>query len=156
LGRGQGVDDIYGGGEEHRVSVQAGGVAERDRQMRLAEADIAYQHDIGVGRDEGEAEQVLDLRPVDLPGPAPLEVLKGLEHGEARIPDAALDAAVLAQRGLAFCELREVIDVRALLPGRLVGCGLIVGLEVAQLQPLQLALQSRLVTRGHDRLPRRR
>jgi hypothetical protein len=31
---GQGVDDVYGGGEEHRVSVEAGGVAERDRQMR--------------------------------------------------------------------------------------------------------------------------
>src|SRR6266852_1762800 len=109
-----------------------------------------------MGVDEGEAEQVLDLRTVDLSGPAPLEVLEGLEHREARIPDAALDAAVLAQRGLALDELREIIHVRALLLGRLVGCGLVVAFEVAQLQPLQLGLQSRLVTRGHDRSPRRR
>ena len=36
---GQGVDDVDGGSEEHRVSIQAGGVAQSDRQMRLAEAD---------------------------------------------------------------------------------------------------------------------
>jgi hypothetical protein len=47
------------------VSVQAGGVAQRDRQMRFAEADIADQDDVGVGGDEGKAEQVLDLRTVD-------------------------------------------------------------------------------------------
>ena len=124
--------------------------------MGLAEADIADQDDVGMGGDEGESEQVLDLRTVDLPRPAPLEVLEGLEHGEARIPDAALDAAVVAQRSLAVCELREIIHVRALLLGRLVGCGLVVVFEVAQLQPLQLGLQSRLITRGHDRSPRRR
>ena len=30
LGRCQGVDDVHGGGEQHRVSVQAGDVAESD------------------------------------------------------------------------------------------------------------------------------
>src|SRR5215472_11920205 len=33
LGRRKSVDDIYGGGEQHRVSIQAGGVAESNRQM---------------------------------------------------------------------------------------------------------------------------
>jgi hypothetical protein len=41
LGGGQRVDDVYGGGEEDGVSIQAGGVAQRDRQMRLAEADTS-------------------------------------------------------------------------------------------------------------------
>jgi hypothetical protein len=42
------------------VSIQAGGVAESDRQMRFAEADVADQDDVGLGCDEGETEQVLD------------------------------------------------------------------------------------------------
>jgi hypothetical protein len=138
------------------VSVEAGGVAERDTQVGFAEADIADQDDVGVGGDEGEAEQVLDLRTIYLLGPVPLEIIKGLNDGEARIPDAALDTAVLAQRCFAVCELGEIIDMRALLLGGLAGCGLIVAFEVAQLQSLQLGVQSRLVTLGHDRSPRRR
>ena len=39
LGGGEGVDDVDGSGEEHGVSVQAGGVAERDRQVGFTEAD---------------------------------------------------------------------------------------------------------------------
>jgi hypothetical protein len=70
--------------------------------LRQAAWPNAIDRCVGVGRDEGEAEQVLDLRTVDLSGPAPLGVLEGLEHGEARVPDAALDAAVLTQHGLAF------------------------------------------------------
>jgi hypothetical protein len=60
---------VDGGGEEHGVSIQAGGVAQRDRDAFCR------------GR-EGEAEQVLDLRMADLPRPAPLEVLEGPEHGK--------------------------------------------------------------------------
>jgi hypothetical protein len=56
LCHGQGVDNVDRGGEEHRMSIQAGGVAQRDRQMRLAKADI----------DEVQTKQVLDLWPVDL------------------------------------------------------------------------------------------
>src|SRR5262249_50065322 len=108
LGGGEGIDDVDGGREEHRVSIQAGGVAQSDRQVCLAEADIADQHNIGVGCDEGEAEQVLDLRTVDLFGPAPLEVFEGLEHGEACVLDATRDAAVVALRGLAVDELGEI------------------------------------------------
>ena len=63
----------------------------------LPEADVADQDDVGLGCDEGQAEQVLDVRAVDLLGPAPLEVIEGFEHGEARFLDPSLDAAVLAQ-----------------------------------------------------------
>jgi hypothetical protein len=40
------------------------------------------------------------LRAVDLFGPTPLEVIEGFEHGEARVLDPSLDAAVLAHASL--------------------------------------------------------
>jgi hypothetical protein len=124
--------------------------------MRLADADVTDQDDVGLGCDEGQTEQVLDLRAVDLFGPVPLEVIEGFEHGEARVVDASLDAAVLAHRGLALNQLLQIIQVRALLLGGFDGHGLVVALNVVQVQTMQLRVQSRQVTRGHDRLPGRR
>ena len=60
LGRCQGVDNVHGRGEQHRVSIQAGGVAQSDAVMRLADADVADQDDVGLGCHEGQTEQVLD------------------------------------------------------------------------------------------------
>jgi len=39
LSSGQGVDDINGTGKEHRVALEAGGIAKRGRQVRFAQAD---------------------------------------------------------------------------------------------------------------------
>src|SRR5271170_6316128 len=78
------------------------------------------------------------------------------EHRKARILDASLDAAVLAHRGLALNQLLQIIQMRALLLGGPGGQGVVMALDVVQLQTLQLRVQSRQVTRGHDRLPRRR
>jgi hypothetical protein len=123
-------------------------------RFAIAKANVTDEDDVGLGCDEGQTEQVLDLRAVDLFGPAPLEVIEGFEHGEARVPDAALDAAVLAHRGLALNQLLQIIQVRALLVGGSGGQGLVVALDVVQMQTLQLRVQSRQVSRGHDRLPR--
>ena len=41
LSSGQGVDDINGTGKEHRVALEAGGIAKRGRQVRFAQADTA-------------------------------------------------------------------------------------------------------------------
>jgi hypothetical protein len=119
---------------------------------------IEHHHypDVGLACDEGQTEQILDLRAVDLFGPTPLEIIEGFEHGKARILDASLDAAVLAHRGLALNQLLQIIQVRALLLGGPGGQGVVMALDVVQLQTLQLRVQSRQVTRGHDRLPRRR
>jgi len=68
----------------------------------FAEADGTNKDDVGVGGDEGQTEQVLDLCAVDLFWPAPLKVFDGFEHGEARLSDAPLDGAVLAHRGFAL------------------------------------------------------
>src|SRR5262245_41800700 len=84
LGRGQGVDDVDGGGEEHGVAGDTGGVAESKRDVRFAEADGTNKDDVGVGCDEGQTKQVLNLRSIDLLWPTPVKVFNGLEHGEAR------------------------------------------------------------------------
>jgi hypothetical protein len=73
--------------------------------MAFPQTHAAEEDDIGLFLDEGEAEEVLDLEPVDLFGPTPLELLKGFEHGEAGEPDMALDTTVLAQVSFAFEEL---------------------------------------------------
>jgi hypothetical protein len=61
--------------------------------------------------DELEAEEVLDLEPVDLFGPVPAEGVEGLDDGEAGALDAPGDGAVGAQGGFAFDELGEVVEV---------------------------------------------
>jgi hypothetical protein len=85
-----------------------------------------------------------------------MEVIEGFEHGEARILDPSLDAAVLAHGGFALNQLRQIIQVRAVVFGGLAGKGLVVALDVVQLQTMQLSIQSRQVTRGHAALPGKR
>ena len=65
-----------------RLDQTHGNLAQSDRQVGFAKADVTDQDDIGLGCDEGQTEQVLDLRAVDLFGPTPLEVIEGFEHGE--------------------------------------------------------------------------
>src|SRR5271169_6782759 len=79
-----------------------------------------------------------------------------LSTGKRAFLIASLDAAVLAHRGFALNRLLQIIQVRALLLGGPGGQGVVMALDVVQLQTLQLRVQSRQVTRGHDRLPRRR
>ena len=86
------------------------------------------------------------MRAVDLLGPTPLEVIEGFEHGEAGVLDPLLDAAVLAHGGLAFDQLRQIIQVRAPLLRGFGGEGLVVALDVVELQTMQLRIQSCQVT----------
>ena len=108
LGGVQGVDDVDGVGEEHVHALLAGGVAEGGGEVGLAESDGAEQDDVGVIPDELEAEEILDLKAVDLFGPVPAEGVEGLDDGEAGALDAAGDGAVGAQVGFALDELGEV------------------------------------------------
>ena len=124
--------------------------------MGFANANVTDQDDVGLGCDEGQTEQVLDLRAVDFLGPIPLEVIERFEHEEARVLDPSLDAAVLAHGGLALNQLGQIVQMRALLLGGLAGKHLVVALDVVQLQTMQLSIQSCQVIRGHDGLPGRR
>jgi len=111
LGGGEGVDDLDGGGKEGGDVVEAGVVSEGEGEMCFAEADAAEEDDIGVEVDEAEAEEVLDLGAVDRGGPGPVELIEGLEHGEASGLGAAEDAAIVAGGGFEFGEAEEEVDV---------------------------------------------
>ena len=55
-----------------------------------------------MGGDERQTEQVLDLRTVDLFGPAPLELIESFDDREASIPDAAFGAPHVTHGELAI------------------------------------------------------
>jgi hypothetical protein len=77
----------------------------------FAQSNVADQDDVGAGCDEVETKQVLDLRPIDLFRPAPLEVIEGFADGKASVFDSPLDAARLACGELTLNELGEIVDV---------------------------------------------
>ena len=101
------VDRVDGAGEQHRVARLAGPQAQRDGQMRLAQADAADEHDVAGRLHEPQPEQVHDLFAVDLFGPGPVEGVEGFFHREAGQFDAPGDGALAAQRGFALDEARE-------------------------------------------------
>jgi hypothetical protein len=86
--------------------------AEGKGGVRLAEANGTNEDDVGVLCDEGQAEQVLNLRAIDLFWPGPLKVFYRLEDGETGVFDAPFDCAALAQRGLAFDQLGQIRNRR--------------------------------------------
>ena len=90
-----------------------------------------------------EAEQILDLSPVDLPGPVPLKLIEALEHGEAGGLDPPLDAAGLAPMGFALDQAGEIVDVGVALSGGLLGERLEVLAHVGQLQGGEVGAQRR-------------
>src|SRR6516164_3126328 len=114
---------------------------------------LTNHHHVGAGCDEVETKQVLDLQAIDLFGPAPLEVIEGFADGKAGVANSSFDAAHLTRGELTLNELREIIEVRALLLGGFAGQGLVVALDILQVQALQLDIQLRLITRCHDRSP---
>src|SRR5262244_4506709 len=65
LGRGQRVDDIDRTGKEHRVALEASGIAQRGRQMRFPQAHTAQYDEVGFGLDKLEVEVVLYLEAVN-------------------------------------------------------------------------------------------
>jgi hypothetical protein len=58
--------------------------------MCVLPADGADEDDVGLGWDEGQTQQVLDLQAVDLFWLAPLKVFHRFDRGEARVLDASL------------------------------------------------------------------
>jgi hypothetical protein len=122
----------------------------------FAETDVTNKDNVGLRCHEGQSEQILDLRAVDLLGPTPLEGIESLEHRESGVVDPPLDAAVFAQRGLALNQLRQIVHVRELLFGGCAGQSLIVALDMVQVQLLQLRIQSDRVIVIHHHLSRRR
>lgn len=85
LCRGEGIDHLHGGSEAHAQPLQAGGIAERRGQMRLAKADVAEEDHVALLGEELQSEQVLYLQAVDRLRPVPLELLQGLDFRSGTI-----------------------------------------------------------------------
>ena len=84
-------------------------------EMALAQPDVGNEQHVGLVGDELQTEQMLDLGPVDLLRPAPIELVDGLEHREAGQPHPALHTAVFAPAGFTFGQPRQIVEVRPLL-----------------------------------------
>jgi hypothetical protein len=76
-------------------------------------AQINYIH---VLSQKAQGEVMLDLGTVNLRGPVPAERIQGFNDGKARHANASLSSTVTPQEGLAFDQLREILNMR-LLPG---------------------------------------
>jgi hypothetical protein len=119
--------------------------------MALAQADAGDEHHVGVLGHKVQVEEVLYLRPVDLGGPVPVELVDGLEHGEAGQADATLHAPVFAGGGFAVEQLGEVVDVRPVLVGRGVRQRLVVLAHERQVQRGELGLHGQGIGVGMSR-----
>ena len=138
---GDGVDDVDGAGEEHRVCAQAGGVAQGGEQMGLSEAGRRNEDGVAVLGEPMQLEQVLDLGAVDLGGPVPVELFERLEHGETRVLDAALHAAIGTRGAFGAGEFAQVVQMGPLLFGRGAGDALAVLAHERQVQFGQLPIE---------------
>ena len=76
LRRGQGVDDVDGGGEQHGVAGQTALAGQRGGQVGFAQAGSAHENDVGLVFEEGEAKEILHLGAMDLFGPGPVELFE--------------------------------------------------------------------------------
>ena len=111
LGRRQRVDDVHGGGEQNRVSTQAGFMRQGHNQVSFPEADASHEDDVGFVFGEGEAKEVLDLGTIDFLGPVPVELVERFETGKAGGGHAALNGQLLATLGLPVNEPGQIIDM---------------------------------------------
>ena len=89
--------------------------------MRLAGADAADVHHVGGLGDEAAVEDLQDRVAVQLRLRLEGEGVERLQHREASLVNAALDAALPASGHLQVYQLRQVIGRRLALAGGLLG-----------------------------------
>ena len=87
------MHQVGGPGEAHLVAVLGRQIAQRDREMRLADAAGAEEDDVLGALDEGEAGQFQDLPARRAGGEAEVEVVERLDRREAGDPRANISRA---------------------------------------------------------------
>ena len=112
------------------------------RQMGLSQAHTAEEDRVGLLFDEVQAEEILDLRPVDLLRPVPLELIEGLDEREAGPADALIEALVLAAGDLALDQVLQVLEWSPTAVRRRLGELMVVGAQERQLQAQQSCSES--------------
>jgi hypothetical protein len=114
--RGGEVVDELGCRDEERVeSVLDGAVRDGDREMRLPAAGLAGEDEAATVGDEVRRERGAEQREAQRRLQAEIEVVDGLEEGEARAMRETLDARLLALGNLLDGEHDEEIAVGPLL-----------------------------------------
>ena len=113
------VADEVGGADEGDAVTAAGGLdAERDREVRLAGADRSGDDDVLAALEVVAGGELSELRPLDALQRVPVELLEGLEVGEARLAQQPLDGAVAASQHLGLEQLHEELLVVPAVVGR--------------------------------------
>src|SRR5262249_13192640 len=88
------------GGEAHLVAMLGGKVAERDRQMRLADAVGTEEHDVLGALDEGQPREFVNRRARPPAGKAEVEAVERLDRWEAGDAGEHLAGSVAARVAL--------------------------------------------------------
>ena len=139
VGGRQGVDDVDGGGEADAEA----GAGRRRSPGRWPSGSCPGRRRrprcIGLVLDELEAEEILDGQAVDLGRPGEVELVEGLEHGEAGLLDAAWHAPVLAWAASPSTRRAGTPTCDHWLAARLAGQGLDVFLHERQVQDSPVA-----------------
>ena len=136
-------DQLGRGHEPHPVVMLAAGHPQGDGQMRLPRADSADEHDVGGLGDEAAVEDLQDRVAVEVGLRLEREGVQRLQHREAGILDAALDAALPASGHLQVHQLRQVVGRRLSLAGGLLGQQPPLRPDRRQAQRLQVRRQMR-------------
>ena len=126
------MEHVGGGGEARRVAAQHRLMQQVPGDHAFAEAVWADNDDVGGLLEEGEGEQLLQQRAIELFRPAVVEVGHGLEGAEPGVILAALEAALQALALLDFQNAQQP---------RLGGHFLQVGEQSVQIQPPQALLE---------------
>lgn len=125
-------------------------MAQSGRKVSLSDTHATEKDDVGLGLDEGQAEEILHLSPVELLGP----LFKGLDDGKTGGCQATFQSPLLARLVLGFEESGEVIDVSPVFLGGMGAERLVLLADPMQTQGLELFLKP-LIGRVHAAPPER-
>src|SRR6266536_2752011 len=98
------------------------------------------KNDVHFVGNERQAEEILDLGPVDLLGPAPLEVFQQFDGGKASGDDAPLHGPLVSSLALSVDQPSQVVDVGPVLLRGFRGQSGVLLVEVTQAHGLKLLL----------------
>ncbi len=84
---------------------------------------------------------ILHLHAVNHRGPVPAKLIEGFDHRKAGLANAVLRGAVSSQVGLALRQSGQIVDMRPLLDGGLLGQFVVVLGHKGQLQVAQMLIE---------------
>ena len=134
LGTDEIVYSIHGGGEQNRMTLEAGLVSQSAGQMGFPQTHPAHKDHVASVFNELQPEQILYLDLVDFFGPGPVELIQGFDNREPCGFHPAGDDAVLAKIGFLPDELGEKVDVGPLVPGGRLSHGFMMFPDIGQFQ----------------------